>query len=260
METFSQRFAQIPPQTVAKVNGVATEDGFIYIGKCIADAIEKEIAGLAEVRHVLDFGCGLGRVMAQLLPRAPQAEFVGFDIDPMMLHWSSLLLGDTRTQFVSTTLDLPDESFDLIVVISVFTHLDITTDFWLTEIHRLLSPRGKAFLTFHDETLFAEMAKNGQISGASPDTILSDCHVVGNGTAEGGASMGTFYTTKHWDSLLGRYFTIHHTAQRGLFCQQSYSLISKKPVTIDRTVMYGQYARSLEQDLFNLRKQHSVCY
>ena len=260
MEEFSKRFAQIPPPLVTKVNGVATEDGFIYIGKCIADAIEKEVGGLSGAQHVLDFGSGLGRVMVQLLPRAPQAEFVGFDIDPMMLHWSGLLLEDPRTRLVSTTFDLPDESFDLIIAISVFTHLDVTTDFWLTEIHRLLHPRGQAFVTFHDETLFAEMAKAGQIPGATPDTPLSDCHVVGDGTAEGGASMGTFYTTKHWDSLLDRYFTIHHTAPRGLFGHQSYSLVSKKPVIIDRTSLYGQYARSLERELFSLRKQHQVYY
>ena len=104
------------------------------------------------------------------------------------------------------------------------------------------------------------VAKAGQIPGATPDTPLSDCHVVGDGTAEGGASMGTFYTTKHWDSLLDRYFTIHHTAPRGLFGHQSYSLVSKKPVIIDRTSLYGQYARSLERELFSLRKQHQVYY
>ena len=245
---------------VAKVNGDTTESGFGYIGTCIADGIEQEVGSLADVPRILDFGCGLGRVMAQMRRRSPEANIVGFDIDPMMLHWAGHLLGEERNRFVSTTLDLPDGAFDLIVVISVFTHLDTTTNYWLTEIHRLLAPQGRAFVTYHDETLFAEMAGKGLFPGVEPKAVLSDRYVLNASTAEGGAAMGTFYTTVEWERLVRRYFNVERTAPRGLFGHQSYSVVSKKDVRLDRAPLYRQYAGALEKDLFDLRKRHQVSY
>lgn len=260
MTDFSQRFAEIPPILVTKVNGDTTESGFAYIGSCIADAIEKEVGTLTNTRKILDFGCGLGRVMAQMRGRAPEADIVGFDIDPMMLHWAGRLLGSERNRFVSTTQDLPDGGFDLIVVISVFTHLDTTTDYWLAEIHRLLGPKGRAFVTYHDETLFAEMAGKNLFPDVASDAALGGRYVLNAKTAEGGAAMGTFYTTNKWEQLVGRYFDVERTAPRGLFGHQSYSVISKKNVPLDREPLYRQYLASLEKELFDLRQRHQVSY
>jgi ubiquinone/menaquinone biosynthesis C-methylase UbiE len=260
MTSFSQRFAEIPAPLVTKVNGDNTEAGFVYIGTCIADAIEKEAGNLTNFRSILDFGCGLGRVTAQMSRRAPEADIVGFDIDPMMLHWAGHLLDGGRSRFVSTTLDLPDGGFDLIVVVSVFTHLDTTTDYWLTEIHRLLGPHGRAFITYHDETLYAEMAEKGQFHEVATNSILREKYVVGERTAEGGAAMGTFYTTAKWEQLVERYFKVERTVPRGLFGHQSYSVVSKKDVQLDRAPLYRQYLGSLEKELFDLRRQHQVSY
>jgi len=260
MRTFSERFAEIPTRLVQKVNGVATEEGFVHIGRCIVDEIEKATGNLSGAGDILDFGCGLGRVTAQLLDRAPRADFVAFDIDPLMLMWAGVLLEDPRVRLVSTTLELPDASMDLVVGISVFTHLNATTDYWLAEIHRILRPAGRAFVTYHDETLFREMAGKGEIEGVAPDAALDGRHVVGGDMAEGGAEMGTFYTTKFWESLIGRYFAIEKTIPRGLFGHQSYSLIRKKEAAIDRALLFRGYALAVEKQLFDLRKQHTVFY
>lgn len=187
MNDFSKVFAEVPPSLVTKVNGVATEDGFKYIGSCIADGIEESLKlgsakPLSAARQVLDFGSGLGRVILHLLNRAPTAEITGFDIDPMMIQWSSRLVADPRTRFVTSTLDLPNDKFDLITVVSVFTHLDATTDFWLSEVQRLLSPSGCAFITYQDDTLFAEMQEKGHIPAS---VALDGKYVVGKGSAGG---------------------------------------------------------------------------
>ena len=250
MNPFSSRFASVPQPLIQKVNGATTEESFIYIGRCIADAITTEAGGLAEMNRILDFGCGMGRVTARMLDRAPAAQFVGFDIDPQMLEWCGRLLDSPRLRCVSATLDLPDNSFDLVYAVSVFTHLDETTDFWLSEIHRLLAPGGRAFLTYHDETLFAE-----RIGG-----VLADRHIVGGGGPEGGAAMGTFYRTDYWERLLRPYYKVLKTVPRGLFGDQSYSVVQKKRGGPDRAKPLAEYAHALEKELFELRKRYQVTY
>ncbi len=250
MTHFSERFAGVPTNLVQKVNGATTEETFIYIGRCIADQISTDIPKLAEVGRVLDFGCGIGRVIARLLDRAPQAEFVGFDIDPQMLKWCDHLLACSRLRLVSSTLDLADSSFDLITAISVFTHLDVTADFWLTEIRRLLRPGGRAFVTFLDDTLFKEIA--GRTAGGY--------EVVGKGGPEGGAGMGTYYKVAAWEARVRPWFKIMRTAPRGMFGHQSYSVLQRRRLVRGAEPFLRQYAANVEKELFELRKDHAVVY
>ena len=268
MSNFSKLFKDIPTALVAKVNGDTTEGGFRFIGSEIANGIEKELPSitssslgkpenrLQHSKRILDFGSGLGRVILQLLERAPNAEIIGFDIDPLMNQWAGHLLPDKRVKLVSSTLDLPDESFDLITIISVFTHLDQTTDFWLSEVYRLLSRSGCAFITYHDDTLFKEMQAKGQFTAAK----LVDKFVSGHGTAEGGAGMGTYYSTPYWKQVLEKYFNVEVLKPRGLFHHQSISVVTRKDVRIDREALYRTCMATLEHEIYELRRTHEIHY
>ncbi|MFT3867061.1 MAG: methyltransferase domain-containing protein [Nibricoccus sp.] len=266
--SFSRRFKQVPRDLVQKVNGNTTEQGFRYIGSQILAGIESELANiaktrrlerdiLADCRQIMDFGSGLGRVILQLAERWPDKEIVGFDIDPLMNKWAKHLLTDKKVRLVSSTLDLPEKSFDLITVISVFTHLDTTTDFWLGEIHRLLKPTGFAFITYQDDTLFEEMRAKGELPAI---TKLENKYIFGPDSAEGGAGMGAFYTTACWRQTLEKYFNIETIKPRGLFGHQSISIVSPKNVQIDRRPLFEAYAASLERDLYKLRRRFKVSY
>jgi SAM-dependent methyltransferase len=229
VSTFSQRFAELPEDLVVKVNGSKDEGLFVHVGRCVVEVLEKEVGELWKRRDMLDFGCGLGRVLKPLIERAPYANLVGFDIDAAMLESCRRLLGDERLRLVSTTRELPDKSFDLVFAISVFTHLNKSADYWLEEIDRLLRPNGLAFLTFQDEALFSEMASAGKIEGLeSGNTVLERRFIVGAGTVEGGAGMGTFLSTKEWEATVGRFFKVLVTVPRGLFGHQSYSVLAKR--------------------------------
>lgn len=262
MKEFSRVFAEIPKNLVTKVNGDATESGFKYIGSCIADGIEENLrasdsAPLASLKRILDFGSGLGRVIFHLLDRARDARIVGFDIDPMMVEWSALLIAQARVRFVSTTLDLPDGNFDLITAVSVFTHLDVTTDFWLSEIRRLLAPNGCAFITYQDDILFREMQGEGHIPVAAG---LTDKFVTGQGSAEGGAAMGTFYTTPYWQSVLEKFFVVKSIRPRGLFNHQSIAVVIRREGPVDRLPLILEYASSLEREIYRLRRELAIQY
>lgn len=257
---FLHRFADIPSHLVRKVNGTLSESDFVNIGIAIANVISQSTTNLDHARTILDFGCGLGRVLLPMQAKAPHARFTGFDIDPMMLFWCTHLLQDNTCRLVSTTLDLPDSEYDLVYAVSVFTHLHNTTNYWLSEIHRLLTPSGKAFITYHDETLFEEIAGSSSLPSVPKGTRLHDIHVHGQETPEGGATMGTFYTTENWTRTLETYFEVESCAPRGLFGHQSFSIVTKKEIQLNPILPYRQYIRSLEQDLFKLRQSQETLY
>ncbi|MFT3781580.1 MAG: class I SAM-dependent methyltransferase [Nibricoccus sp.] len=266
--SFSKRFKQVPRDLVQKVNGNTTEQGFRYIGSQILAGIESELTSIAKARglksdilassrQIMDFGSGLGRVILQIAERWPNKEIVGFDIDPLMNKWAGHLLCDKKVRLVSSTLDIPEQSFDLITAISVFTHLDASTDFWLSEVRRLLSPGGFAFITYQDDTLFDEMRAKGELPAT---TKIEDKYIFGPDSAEGGAGMGAFYTTAYWRQVLEKYFNVEAIKPRGLFGHQSVSVVSRKDVQVDRAPLFEAYAASLERDLYKLRRRYKVSY
>jgi|GEM_PF-3572756 len=258
MESFSERFKKVPIHLIQQVNGDSTEAGFRYIGECIAAGIEShlaearrekapgQISPLNNPKTILDFGCGLGRVILHLAERAPQTKITGFDINPSMVKWARYLLPSPNLSFVNSTLELPPASFDLVIAISVFTHLDATTDFWLSEIQRLLSINGMAVITYQDETLFEELKQKGALDSAA---YLTTKYVYGRGDLEGGATMGTFYTSSFFRSLLERFFTVHLQAPRGLFDHQSLAVVTRKDTGLDQSAFLLEYTKSLEREL-----------
>ena len=160
--TFSQRFQTIPAHLMQKVNGYLSEPLFMDLGRGTTDLIIASVNGVADKAKILDFGCGLGRVFSAMLSKRPQAEITAFDIDPLVLYYCRYLYPQLEISLVVWILELPTNSYDLFYAILVFTNLDATTDYWLAEIHRLLKPNGKAFLTYHDETVFDEMIRQGK--------------------------------------------------------------------------------------------------
>jgi ubiquinone/menaquinone biosynthesis C-methylase UbiE len=107
-----------------------------------------------EGRRVLDFGCGSGRLLRQFLDEARLAEFHGSDIDEEMVSWVREHLcppiADVRVNGEQPPLDYPDDHFDLVTALSVFTHIADGWSDWMLEIRRVLKPGGLLIATFLD--------------------------------------------------------------------------------------------------------------
>jgi len=126
---------------------------------------------------VFDFGCGCGRLARKLLLQNPRPRrYVGIDVHRGMVEWCrvNLTTMDPHFEFfhhdvyspmyepgnsLQLALPLPmrDGEASLLIAHSVFTHLSRSqTEYYLSEVARIVSPNGTAFTSwfFFDRASF----------------------------------------------------------------------------------------------------------
>jgi ubiquinone/menaquinone biosynthesis C-methylase UbiE len=96
------------------------------------------------------------------------------DVDADAIAWCRQFL--SQGHFVATgpapPLPFPDEHFDVVYCLSVFTHLNESMqDVWLAELRRILRPGGVLLLTVHSK--FA-----AQLLDAEGQRMLETCGLV----------------------------------------------------------------------------------
>jgi SAM-dependent methyltransferase len=112
--------------------------------------------GLAANSHVIDVGCGSGR-LARPLARLPQVRYLGTDINQKLLDYAAKTCGrpDFRfTRVEGTQIPERDGVADLVVFFSVGTHL-LQEEFflYLEDARRVLKAGGRIIFSFLDVTL-----------------------------------------------------------------------------------------------------------
>ncbi len=149
-----------PFQLASRVGSLAeAEDPWAFYDWLGRDMHERLVAALPdgyslEGRKVLDFGCGAGRTLRHFIDAEPTAELLGCDIDAPSIDWVQEHLSPPVHAFrndESPPLRQPDDTFDVIYCVSVFTHLARSWSAWLVELHRVLKPGGLLLATFMGE-------------------------------------------------------------------------------------------------------------
>jgi len=107
-------------------------------------------AGLTfrDFARILDWGCGCGRIARYF--GAFRGVLTGIDIDADNVGWCRDHLSFGSFDAIGTTppTHLPGAAFDLIIGVSVFTHLREEDQLrWLQELHRLAKPGAILLLT-----------------------------------------------------------------------------------------------------------------
>lgn len=100
---------------------------------------------------VLDFGCGAGRVL-RYFPQLTGVDVVGCDLHEGAIEWCRrhFPFGTFLQGTPQPPIDLPDDSIDLLLAVSVLTHLDESLErAWLAEWKRILKPGALAVVTYH---------------------------------------------------------------------------------------------------------------
>ena len=113
----------------------------------------KLLAGLQPHESVLDIGCGCGLMALQLRDYLDSnGAYTGVDIHGPSIKWCANHITNANFQFAQiSVLKLPYEaqSFDVILLKSVFTHLrPEEVDRCISEIARLLKPNGRCLASF----------------------------------------------------------------------------------------------------------------
>jgi SAM-dependent methyltransferase len=101
-------------------------------------------------KRVLDFGCGAGRVLRQFADEAGSGEFWGCDLYAPTIEWLEENLSPPFRFYVNEARPMqhPDDYFDLVYAISVFTHITDEWAEWLLDLHRIIRPGGFLLSTF----------------------------------------------------------------------------------------------------------------
>lgn len=97
---------------------------------------------LSGFRDILDWGCGCGRV-TRYFYSLPDARVVGIDIDKDNVNWcrDHFKFGEYRAAPLHPPTDFEADRFDLIIGISVFSHLREKDQWeWLAELSRIARP------------------------------------------------------------------------------------------------------------------------
>jgi ubiquinone/menaquinone biosynthesis C-methylase UbiE len=96
--------------------------------------------------RVLDIACGTGELEKLLLDSYPQLQIVGVDISEKMLEIARLKL--PNIEFIKASaiaLPFDTSSLDMVITASAFHYFE-RPDLALTEIHRVLKPKGKLII------------------------------------------------------------------------------------------------------------------
>lgn len=224
--------APFPPDELAKrVSGTVAEE-FEAQGQEIRDCIVRSLPATFNFayKRVLDFGCGTGRVLRHFQTEASKGEFWGCDIHAPSISWLSENLPNCHVFQNQDIAELPIESnyFDLIYVISVFTHLTAAWKAWLAELRRVLRPGGILLNTFHNRVAY-EYTTGQPFDERTTGMLIRHPH---RNWDEGGAMVyhSNWWIQEHW----GEFFNVEFVSREALLGWQSLAVLSKPEASVGK--------------------------
>jgi trans-aconitate methyltransferase len=201
-----------------KVHGGDCESSFALEGyssyvKC-KKALELKLGKTYEdFERLLDWGCGCGR-MTRYFQSNKSLDIYGVDIDEENINWSSENLKFASFEKISLrppTL-LKPSFYDLIIGISVFTHLKEEDQFkWLEELSRISPKDGIVMMSVHgdstacrsgiDDNTYLQWRKTGFLDlGVNND--------LGESVSENDYYRNTLHTNEYIFENWAKYFEI----------------------------------------------------
>jgi len=181
----------VPPRYL----NYADSGGFTKVGQEFL-TYYKERCGLQPHHRVLDMGCGIGRMAVPLTRYLTTGSYEGFDIVRSGIRWCQKHITTRYPLFKFQIADIynkqynprgrykpgeyrfpfSDAEFDLVILISVFTHmLPSDLDHYLSEISRVLKPGGKCLITYFLQDAEARRRVEARTAAVPFDHKLNGC-------------------------------------------------------------------------------------
>ena len=206
--------APLPPPELAAYVGDSVE-GFEASGRALRADVERMLGSewSWEGKRVLDFGCGPGRLLRQFLREAEGGRWVGADVHEPSLAWGRTALSPPfEFQLSPSAPPLPfdRESFDLVLSVSVISHLVDDWAAWMLDLRRVLAPGGLLLTTI------ISAGYSQTLAGEPWDETKVGMNVLGYGAprSAGGPMVmhSGWWVRAHW----GRAFEILALEEAGL--------------------------------------------
>ena len=160
---------------VAGSNDVAW---FLHSGAMGAESIRGILGvnGLAldKFNTILDFGCGVGRVM-RYWNSLSGPSFYGTDYNPELITWchEHLKFARFQTNPLMGPLNYEDGFFDFIYALSVFSHLrEPQQYYWIGELSRVLKAGGYLFMTVHGDCYLPQLSPEDQVQFRQGELVV----------------------------------------------------------------------------------------
>lgn len=176
-----------PAELRMRVHGTANEFSFRMEG--YSNFVKVRLAlqrifgrDYGDFTSILDWGCGCGRFLRYFRDVERSGALTGADVDKESVQWSAANLPFAKC--VALPLHPPspldNAAYDLLIGISIFTHLGEREQFeWLEELGRIAAPGAVLLMSIHGETAVSRQAwsmhellvwkANGFTVGASGD-------------------------------------------------------------------------------------------
>jgi SAM-dependent methyltransferase len=228
----------VPPDALAiQVLGQAVPlQAFLYGGFIVAEAVRdvlRLVGRPLERMRVLDLGCGCARVLRWFADESATCEFVGSDISRSAIEWSreNIPFAEFHVNAPQPPLPLADGSCDLVLAISVVTHIDEASQLaWLEELRRVLRPGGIAILTVSGDDTAA-----WKLPGADLAQFRASGHFYKR-VAEGGLHglpdfyQDAYHSREYIERVWTRYFDLlAHVRYGPMFLQDLIVLAKDSP-------------------------------
>lgn len=179
---------------------------YIEDGKLTAaEIIEAVKPYLSNTPTLLDWGCGPARITRHLQKFAGAASIYASDPNIETILWNQKSIPNIHFEVQEKYPPLPfrDTYFDLVIGFSVLTHIPTQDQRkWLHEIHRILKPKGVAWLTTHGHYFIKRLSEKEKqeikIKGMYNTSYPQPGHRM----------MSTYHLPEKWKIVLEEYFDI----------------------------------------------------
>ncbi|MEI6086615.1 MAG: class I SAM-dependent methyltransferase [Bacteroidota bacterium] len=165
-----------------------------------------------EMPTILDWGCGTGRIVQHLHSFDHYLLLYGADINHEIISWNHQNIKGVHFSLISliTPTDYPDNYFDLIYGISVFTHTPSNQQKdWINEMNRIIKPSGILMVStmgaYFNQQLFTQelkqLAEHGIFEKEFKDKGI---------TAPGNRNYSVYETAAFFEKMITEHFNIIH--------------------------------------------------
>ena len=217
-----------PPLLRVKVAGTADRSVFLAQSAEAAETIREALTACGDpieaAKSLLDFGCGCGRILRQWAS-LPATDVHGTDYNSDLIAWSrrNLHFATFGVNGLAPPLMYEDERFDLVLAISVFTHL--TADLerrWIAELHRVLRTDGRLLLSTRGNAWFDHLAREERAAYLAGDRVDRYAEAVGSNL------MGVFHPVDYVRDRMAPGFVLTLTEPAAFAGQQDLHILTKR--------------------------------